>query len=215
MFMKRIPKVFYVVILIWIMVVYNILNRWELINSKNYFALEFFIYLFILVAFIWGTIWCIRNNSFRTKKTILLFTLILVATVATCTHFADTAKLYMDFTINYHARRDVSEKLVREYRQSLKTEEYPESLIFLGEKYRKLSTDGYAWIHRDRGCIEVDFEVFDGKGHNLIDFFNYGKSGHITYVTEVDKYLKEGTIQNDILATKKIFRNWYYNLTKY
>jgi len=215
MFLRKTPKVFYVVSLIWILIAYNILNRWELINSKGFFSLELNIYLFIFIAVIWGIIWSIRSNSIKTKKSILLFSSIIAAAVITYSNFADTAKLYLDFAINYHERKEVAEKLVKNFKQSPKTEKHPDSLIFLGEKYKSLSTDGYVHIWTDRGCIEVDFQVYDGRHESYLDFFCYGKSGHITYVTENENYnLKGGTIQKHVIATKKIFNNWYFVQTK-
>jgi len=65
MFLKKIPKVFYVVSLIWILIAYNILNRWELINSKDFFSLELKIYILILIAVVWGIIWSVRFKGIK------------------------------------------------------------------------------------------------------------------------------------------------------
>ena len=109
---KRIPKTFILVILVWVLIIYNILNRWNLISSEGYIIVEFFIYLLSLITLIWGLIWAIKHKSIKTKKFSILIICIALECVYTFSGFADISKLYIDFCSHYTQREQIVEQIL-------------------------------------------------------------------------------------------------------
>lgn len=203
--------------ILWVILLFDIVYRWDIISNKTFFIVDIIVYILAFIGMGVGILWLILFKKFKSISFLLLLISLSAAIFIICSGKVDTIKVYLDFVSHYKERTVIAEKLSREYRAEMKTEPHPKSSVYLGKEYENLSTQGHAQIHNDRGCIEVDFEVFDGSRANMPgSFLYYGKSGHITFVTDINNYnLKGGTIQDDILCTEKIFGNWYYVETKY